>query len=330
MKIIIYARVSTQEQTDSIDNQISLVRNWIRNNISFARYISIEREDCIEKKWKNAVNIEEIVDSGYSGSNMNRPGIKRIMELIKNNMRNKRNKERDIQGLDILAVKDISRIGRNYLEVGKFIEHLKEAGIKLICVNKYREGYMEVRNEDNVVNRDYMEYSDNICSDFDSIIADFYSKDISIKTKSVLDMNKRKGIYSIAKVPFGYRKSKTDKYVIEVYEPEAAIVRFIYDKYNKGESIKEIVGRLNNGEVEEYKCYNKNICQNTWENQEKTCNNQGNMWNYHKVYSILNNEFYKGTMIYGKSKGHIWDGKKRTYVKKKDWIRIENHHKAII
>lgn len=297
MRIIIYARVSTINQKDSITNQLVLAREWIDNNI-FGTRGSYNKIENVKGCWKNDVNIEEIVDVGYSGSTMNRPGIEKIIKMIDSN------KAKTMQVINILVVKDISRIGRNYIEVGNFIRRLEATKIQLVCIN----------SEENIVDLE----NGGICTDIDSIMADFYSKDISIKTKSILDMNKRKGVYSISKVPFGYRKSKLDKHIIEVHEIEASIVRFIYEKYNKGEKIKDIVCRLNNKEYVE-----KNEVNKYKEIAEKE-------WNYQRVYSILNNEFYKGTMVYGKTKGHIWEGKKRVYLDKKDWIRIENHHDAII
>ena len=141
-------------------------------------------------------------------------------------------------------------------------------------------------------------------------------------------MNKKRGKYSLPKVPYGYRKSKKDKYSIEIYEPEARYVRFMYKKYEEGYKIGEIVQMLNS--------YNEKICGkiDVDYNMEKNNNvrvlKQGNIWNYHKVYRILHNEFYQGTMVYGKSEGHAWQGRKREYKDNFEWKRIYNHHDSII
>ena len=133
-------------------------------------------------------------------------------------------------------------------------------------------------------------------------------EDISIKTKSVLDMKKRKGVYSLPKVPYGYRKSDKDKYKIEIYEPEAKYIRMIFNIYKEGYSISEIVTLLNNRECELSSGYNN-----------KSHIIEKKIWNYHRVYRILHNEFYNGIMVYGKTSGHIWEGKKRKNITRSQW-----------
>lgn len=279
MNIIIYCRISVDDKCNTIENQLEMGRQYIYNNLK-NRYLS--------KK----MSIEEIIDKGYSGSNMDRPGMKRMLDIISYNHNNDKEEYdnklniKSEKKVDIIIVKDISRLGRNYIEVGNLINKINCAGIKLIILNK------------------------DIDDDLGILLADFYSKDISIKTKSILDMNKRKEKYSLPKVPYGYRKSVTDKYVIEIYEPEAKNVRFIFNKYKEGYKISEIVKLMNlqNNSLDETK----------------------NIWNYQKVYRILHNEFYEGTMIYGKSVGHVWEGNRRKNVPKNRWSRIMNHHDKII
>lgn len=269
MNIVIYCRISTIDKNNSIENQLKLANEWLEKKV---------QDGVFDKK---DITIEKIIDKGYSGSNMSRPGIIKLLSYINDVSLCKRD------NLDMIIVKDISRLGRNYIETGILIKKIIEKRIKLICINQENE--------------------DDLCRDVNNLMADFYSKDISIKTKSVLDMNKRNGKYAIGRVPFGYRKNKEDKYYIEIYEPEAKIVRQIYDRYSKGISIKEIVYELN-----------------------KKKNDKQTQWDYYKVYRILNNEFYKGTMVYGKTMGHIWEGRKRNRIDKGNWKRIENHHKAIV
>ena len=303
MNIAIYCRISVDDGGGSIENQLKLAYKYIEDNklemknygqdmheINNRRINESEYFGKIESMDNNEIEVKEYIDRGESGSNMERKGIQ---DLIAN-----------LNNIDMVLVKDISRLGRNYIEVGGLLNIFNENNVRLIAINK---------------ELDY---------ELNSLLADFYSKDISIKTKSVLDMNKKKGMYSLPKVPYGYRKSSKDKYSIEIYEPEARYVRFIYKKYEEGYKIGEIVQMLNS--------YNEKICGkiDVDYNMEKNNNlrvlKQGNIWNYHKVYRILHNEFYQGTMVYGKSEGHAWQGRKREYKDNFEWIRIYNHHDSII
>lgn len=273
MHIIIYSRISVDDKSYTIENQLKMCRRYIKDNIC---------ESDKNMNWNNRITVEEVSDKGYSGGNMDRPGIRIIEEYLMN------------KKIDMLIVKDLSRLGRNYIDVGRFINKLYVNNVKLIVLNK------------------------DINDDISILLADFYSKDISIKTKSVLDMKKRKGVYSLPKVPYGYRKSDKDKFKIEIYEPEAKYVRMIFDRYKEGYSISEIVALLNNRE-----------CELSSGDNNKSHILEKKIWNYHRVYRILHNEFYNGTMIYGKTSGHIWEGKKRKNIHRSQWKRIENHHKKI-
>ena len=273
LNIIIYSRISVDDKSYTIENQLKMCRRYIKDNIC---------ESDKNMNWNNRITVEEVSDKGYSGGNMDRPGIRIIEEYLMN------------KKIDMLIVKDLSRLGRNYIDVGRFINKLYVNNVKLIVLNK------------------------DINDDISILLADFYSKDISIKTKSVLDMKKRKGVYSLPKVPYGYRKSDKDKYKIEIYEPEAKYIRMIFNIYKEGYSISEIVTLLNNRECELSSGYNN-----------KSHIIEKKIWNYHRVYRILHNEFYNGIMVYGKTSGHIWEGKKRKNIPRSQWKRIENHHEKI-
>lgn len=303
MNIAIYCRISVEDSSGSIENQLKLAYKYIEDNkLEFKNYgqdimyytnnMEIKVNEFIdnrERESNNKICVIEYIDRGESGSNMERKGIQ---DLIAN-----------LNNIDMVLVKDISRLGRNYIEVGGLLNKFNENNVRLIAINK---------------ELDY---------ELNSLLADFYSKDISIKTKSVLDMNKKRGMYSLPKVPYGYRKSSKDKYSIEIYEPEAKYVRFIYKKFEEGYMIREIVQMLNSSDIKAEKV---SVNCNIEKLMKVKLSKYDNKWNYHKVYRILHNEFYKGTMVYGKSEGHAWQGRKRKYKDNSEWKRIYNHHDRII
>lgn len=115
--------------------------------------------------------IEEYADDGYTGTNFERPGFKRMMEDIKSGK------------INCIIVKDLSRLGRNYIEMGKYLEQIfPMMGIRFIAIN---DNYDNANTESSD--------SDSIVVPFKNLLNDSYCRDISIKVRSQLDMKRRKG-----------------------------------------------------------------------------------------------------------------------------------------
>lgn len=115
--------------------------------------------------------VEEYADDGYTGTNFERPGFKRMMEDIKSGK------------INCIIVKDLSRLGRNYIEMGKYLEQIfPMMGIRFIAIN---DNYDNANSESSD--------SDSIVVPFKNLLNDSYCRDISIKVRSQLDMKRRKG-----------------------------------------------------------------------------------------------------------------------------------------
>lgn len=142
--------------------------------------------------------IEEYADDGYTGTNFERPGFKRMMEDIKSGK------------INCIIVKDLSRLGRNYIEMGKYLEQIfPMMGIRFIAIN---DNYDNANTESSD--------SDSIVVPFKNLLNDSYCRDISIKVRSQLDMKRRKGEFIGGYAIYGYCKDKRNKnrLVVDEYE----------------------------------------------------------------------------------------------------------------
>ena len=180
-RVGIYVRLSRDDERQgesvSIENQKLMLRGF-----------------CARQGWEvKAV----FVDDGWSGTNFERPGFRELMEAV-------RQKE-----VNLVLVKDLSRLGRDYLEVGKYMD----------CVFPYY-GCRFVALNDGV---DTLRQNDEISMIFKNVINDIYARDTSKKIRAVRRANAESGKYMGYKAPYGYVKSPADKHRL-IPDPEAAEV----------------------------------------------------------------------------------------------------------
>lgn len=149
--LVMYLRLSLEDDVNVDEsNSITSQRRMIREYIS-------AHEDL------RTMHVMEKCDDGYSGTNMNRPGMQELLEMVKE------------QRVDCIIVKDMSRFARNYLETGKYIEQIFPfMGIRFIAIN------------DNYDSKDFVGGIADIDVQFKSLLYDFYSKDLSQKVSTAV------------------------------------------------------------------------------------------------------------------------------------------------
>lgn len=173
-KVAAYLRLSKEEfnsekESNSITNQRQIIDNYLKEHNEY--YL-----------------IDYYIDDGYSGTNFDRPEFKRMLKDIK--------RER----IDIILVKDLSRIGRNYIETGNYLEVIFPGmGVSVISINENHR----------INSSDY--YSDDYVS-LKNIFNDTYAKDISKKVRSSLITKKKNGEFVGKIAPYGYIKDPNDKH----------------------------------------------------------------------------------------------------------------------
>ncbi|MBR1444857.1 MAG: recombinase family protein [Firmicutes bacterium] len=210
----------------------------------------------------------EFIDDGYSGLNFDRPQFKKMMECAKEG------------SIDCIVVKDLSRFGRNHIEAGNYLEYIFPfLGIRFISIN------------DNFDSK-YAESAANIEIGFKNIMHEYYSINMGKNIKAAKEIMHKKGLYMCTYPPYGYKRSKENKYKIEIDEDSAKIVRKIFNMRISGMTYTEIAKRLNQENIPSPKVHLNMKVYNEFKNS---------FWNLGNVSSIVKNEVYIGNMVYHKS-----------------------------
>ena len=288
-----YLRLSKED--DDIAKSETLQSNSIENQ---KEYI----EDYLQSKPEIRV-VDFYIDDGYSGVNFDRPDFQRMLQDIKD------------KKINCVIVKDLSRLGRNYIEVGKYIERLFPfLGVRFIAIN------------DNFDSADDAALSNNIIVPFKNLINDAYCRDISIKIRSHLEVKRKRGEFIGAFPVYGYMRGE-DKNKLIVDPCAAEIVKEIFAMKMEGMSQLAIADELNRLGVlspAEYKKEQGSGYKTVFQTHSRA------KWTAVAVLRVLTNEVYMGTLIQGKESTPNYKVRVREKKPKEEWIRVENAHEAII
>ena len=282
-KTAIYARLSKEdsgkENTDTFENQVAIIKDFIKTK-------------------EGLKVVGEYFDNGYKGTSFNRPEFNRLMDDIKKNK------------IDCIVVKDLSRLGRDYVEMGNLIEKLfPYLGVRFISISENFDSYNK---------------SGDIIMPLTNIVNEWYAKDISKKIKTAVIERQKKGEFPGTHIPYGYIRSTKSGSLFKIDEEAAEVVKLIFDlKYN-GMSNLKIARNLNGMSIPspaKYK-YLKRI----WKS-EKYSNTQ---WRAQAIDRITKDARYIGYMVYGQMQCSLYEGEKRRRVPKDKWIIVEDVNSPII
>ena len=282
-KTAIYARLSKEdsgkENTDTFENQVAIIKDFIKTK-------------------EGLKVVGEYFDNGYKGTSFNRPEFNRLMDDIKKNK------------IDCIVVKDLSRLGRDYVETGNLIEKLfPYLGVRFISISENFDSYNK---------------SGDIMMPLTNIVNEWYAKDISKKVKTAVIEKQKKGEFPGTHAPYGYVKSTKSGKIFEIDEETAEVVKLIFKFKYDGIGNVKIARKLNDMNIPspgKYK-YLKGI----WKS-EKYANTS---WRSQTIKIITKDERYIGSMVYGKSQSYLYEGKKREKMPKENWIIIKNVNSPII
>lgn len=249
----------------------------------------------------------EYVDDGYTGTNFNRPGFQQMIEDARKGI------------VQVILVKDLSRLGRDYIGVGDYIEQIFPVlGIRFIAVNN---------------NFDSNAYSDGavgIDLAISNLINSLYSRDVSKKIRSSFEVRWRQGYATATRVPFGYQWN-TKKKGEWVIDPVASnYVRRIFDLALEGMNTTQISLRLNEEKIPTagvYESHQKEDC--SW-NPKFIAPDSEQLWTAAKVWRILRSYEYTGALVMGKRKLLALGSKTYRSVPKSEQVIAENAHEAIV
>ena len=278
----LYCRLSKDDGTNnesmSISTQKTMLKDYAKRN--------------------GFLNCQFYVDDGYSGTNYDRPAFRQLIE--------------DIQDGEVstLITKDLSRLGRNYLETGTYIEvFFPNHNVRYIAIN------------------DGVDSIDNAQMDitpFRNIINEMYAKDTSRKIKSALHARRMQGKYMATTAPFGYQKDEKDHNHLVIDEVTAPIVELIFSIAEEGVGLHTICNRLRKAKVLKPSFYKKEMFER-YTDEEKMYD-----WDTAYVSKILHDPVYAGNLTVAERPTKTMRSKKRQYIPYAEREVIYGTHEPII
>lgn len=310
-KIAFYLRLSMADgdlansdktESNSIENQRTLLQEYVQRIVENSLGEEYDKETVQFLSETYLDTVTEYVDDGYSGTNFDRPAFRRMIEDAKH------------KDINTIIVKDTSRLGRDYIEVGDYMEQIFPLlGIRFIAVNSHYDS------------DDYKGTTLGLEMSITNLVNSEYSKDLSRKIKSSRKAMWSNGIPTCGTAPFGYI-TQNNRYIID---PETApYVRLIFDRALKGFGTRQIADELNEkGVLTPGKFYKKRTGKVL---ATKVVNDDEYLWDTVMVYRILKNYSYTGSMVHGKYQAVSMGGHSRRKADENDWIILENTHPAIV
>jgi DNA invertase Pin-like site-specific DNA recombinase len=266
----------------------------------------VNQRKLIEEYLKNHPEIEavnEFVDDGVSGVVFNRPSFNAMMAFIQDG------------GANCVITKDLSRLGRDRIETGRYLRRIFPAfGVRFVAIN------------DNIDTLN--DSTDGLFVSVKSILNDEYCRDISIKTRSALEVKRANGDYTGACPVYGYKKEDNDRNQLVLDSYAAEIVRDIFRMKIEGYSAARIAEVLNGRGVLSPLEYKKD--RGLPHPKGGYADRNGAKWGATTVIRILGDETYTGTLIQGKSGTPTYKLRELVQRPEEEWHRCENAHEPII
>ena len=278
----LYARLSHEKEENiergTIETQMELMKNYVKDH-----------EDIVIE--------EEYYDASFTGTNFERPDFKRMLEDAKTGR------------INCIIVKDLSRLGRNYVEMGNYIERVFPfLNVRFIAVtddfDSFRPGTDLMMPLKNIVN-------------------EFYAKDISKKVSTAHRRKWTTDEYMCGFAPYGYLKSKTEKNRIVVDEATAGNVRLIYKLFLDGKGYTPIAKYLNEQGIMSPLMYLKSL------GYQQNVRTNG-VWTKTTVKSILTNQAYIGSAVHGKVVIEKYNNIPLHATDPSEWVIVKNTYEPLV
>lgn len=282
----LYIRLSVEDNgkdSDSIENQQRILESYMADR-PFLKKVAV------------------FTDNGYTGTDFLRPAFQEMMEAVQEG------------SVNCILVKDLSRLGRNYIETSQFIEKLCPFyGLRFIAVNDHYD-------------TETITSEGQLSASLQNIVNDYYAKDISRKVTTALQGKMERGDYIGNYAPYGYQKDPNNKNRLLVEAETASIVRMIFRWRAGGLSYMGINKRLNDMAI-------PSPSQHKLHQGVETNNNKKGrtiLWNKHMITDLLKNMVYIGTMAQKKGSQCLYAGIPYHLTEEDEWIVVQHTHEAII
>ena len=277
----LYERLSRddelQGESNSISNQKKMLEDYARRN--------------------GLPNPTHFTDDGVSGTRFDRPGFLAMMEEV------------EAGRVEAIVIKDMSRLGRDYLKVGQVMEILRQRGVRLIAIN---DGVDSLNGDDDF-------------TPFRNIMNEFYARDTSRKIRSVFKSKGMSGKHLTGTVIYGYLwDEKREHWLVD--EEAAAVVRHIFALAMEGYGPYQIATKLSEEKIEMPAVHLARYGEGVNKNKAFA---DIYRWSASTVVEILKKQEYLGHTVNFKTRKHFKD-KKSHYVDESEWTIFENTHEVII
>ncbi len=269
-----------KDESDSIHSQRLLIQQYIQEHADLRN-----------------LPVVEFVDDGFTGTNFERPQFQRMLAQIRSGE------------ITCIVVKDLSRFGRNYLEVGDYLEHIFPfLGVRFVSVNDHYDS------------KSYIGTTGGIDVAFRNLIYQRYSQDLSEKVKSAMHLKMSKGQY-VTHCPYGYKKKPGIKHEMVLDPITAPVVRKIFEAAIVGMKSTEIAAMLNAEEIPTPMVY-KQLTRKDMHSDA--------MWSHQAVLRIIKDYKYTGAMVNFKCENETIRAPVQRKCRPEEWVVVENSHEAIV
>lgn len=280
----LYCRISREDDLSDISSSIETQKAYLQRYANQNKYY----------------NTRFYIDDGYSGANFERPGFVNLLSDIENSL------------VGMVVTKDLSRLGRDYLTTGYYIEHYFPLhNVRYIAINDQVD----------------TDKKDNDLAPFRNIMNEWYARDISQKIRSAYKTKAMNGEFTGPYPPYGYDKDPLDKHKLAVNHKQSEIVKRIYQLYLDGNSIYRISRILKQDKVLTPRA-ELNRIQGVYNSE--FIKKYPYDWATQSILHILENEEYIGKIICNKHQTSSFKSKKLKQNPRPDWIVSTNKHEPII
>lgn len=243
--------------------------------------------------------VDEYIDDGWSGTNFQRPGVQRLLEDAKNGK------------INVIIVKDLSRFGRNYIEVGQYTDYIFPMyNIRFIALGDNVDSAMQTGGMDMMP--------------IMNVFNEWHAANTSKKIRAVIESNAKAGKYRTTYAPYGYVKGRDEKKLPVIDEPAASNVRRMFEMRASGISPNKIAQTFNDEGIltaADYKEQKFGI-----PNTRKS----HHLWSCGTVKQVLQNPIYLGHLVQMRTTNISYKNKKTIKREPEDMVWVYNTHEAIV
>lgn len=290
-KTALYIRLSKEDGDKAESNSISSQREILKEYL---------------KQHPDMELVDVYSDDGYSGTNFNRPDFERMMEDVYSGK------------INCIVVKDLSRFGRNYIEIGNYLDNVFiRRRIRFIALNN---NYDNLSSGNNVV-------SNLLTLSITNVTNESQAASTSVNVRGTLNLRRQQGKFIGSFSCYGYLKDPNDHHKLIIDEEVAPIIRMIYERFIAGESIIGIAKDLNEMGIPNPSMYKKLKGLNY---RHPSGRSNDGLWPDSSVRRILTSRMYIGDMVQGKNTTMSYKIKQCRAIPEEDWIIVEGTHEPII